>query len=166
MTPEERLEKLERELTGLKERTRWLLFGIVAILPVGLFVAWVYTVGRVSVVEGGESGTFLGMTADGPALQLFDELGRSRVVLMVTADGPALSLFDQNAQLRAELHVSSTQGGATLSLLDAAGTERATLGTTALTPLAGGGATTLPESSLLFSGPDGGVVWQAPEPVP
>jgi hypothetical protein len=122
------------------------------------------------------------LLGDGPGLGMLDENGTVRVLLRVDKDGETLAFLDEKGMPRANLYSSLALGlgmglldengtnraslrverdGATLGLADEKGNTRAALGVTK-TISRDGKATTYPESSLLFFGPDSKVIWQAP----
>ncbi len=144
MTTEERLDKLEEELTAAKRRYRRLL--IVIVLTVGAFaLAWTFreTAGTVQAQGAGavpkiisanefvlkdtdgKARAMLTMLKDGPALCLYDESINPGAVLTVTKGGPALRLFDKKGVARAAL--AARKEGPALFLADENGTLRAAL---------------------------------------
>ena len=134
MTIEERVEKLEKELSRAKRRNHMLL--AVLLLAVVLLAVGATTPDATSrrdvikaskfVVEDGKgkSRAILAMDGNAPVLSLIDEnkksrasLGMSglilydknvkpRAVLGVLGDEPMLTLFDENGSLRADLRMS------------------------------------------------------------
>jgi hypothetical protein len=134
MTTEERLEKLERELTAAKCCNRRLLT-IVALTIGGLGLVWALTkttsaayaqeveavqkVVRanrfVLVDEKGKECAVLRVDKDGPALGLYDESVEPRIVLGVNKDGPALGLYDENGKPRIGLVVLEKESQLSLS---------------------------------------------------
>ena len=186
MTTEERLEKLERELTETKAlaarrpdvRRGWLL-AVVGVAVVGLGLAWTLAkttataqaqaAGAVPktiranefILEDadGKRRAWLGVDKDGPGLHLLDENGKPRAVLTVTKDGPGLNLYDEKGNGRAALGV--LKDGAALALFDEKGKGRTTLGVNqTVTP--DGKTITYPESSLLLFDEKGKRIWSAP----
>jgi len=142
MTTEERLEKLERELSWAKGRNRWLLAGVGLCL---VSVVVVYGLGRASltahasegapkevratnfVVEDGEGKprASLGMDEDGLELRLKYGNGNIGAALCLHDDKMVLSLSDNNGKPRAVLGV--TQNVPLLCLYDEKEEPRATL---------------------------------------
>ena len=138
MTTEERLEKLERELTTTKRRNRWLLV-VVMLAVVELGLTWALTKTTVIaqaqvadavpkairanrfILEGekGEVRAVLGVIKDGPGLALYDEKGKPHALLSMTVDGSGLVLADANGKPRVSLSV--IKDGPTLSLNDTNG---------------------------------------------
>ena len=91
---------------------------------------------------------------------VYDKTGSVRAALgPVLAQGVALVFSDEAATPRVWMGVTET--GASLELFDKAGTARANFGA-GVYGRQDGRRTTHPESSLLLSGPDGDVIWQAP----
>jgi hypothetical protein len=122
MTTEERLEKLERELTKTKRRNRWLLGGVGLVL--GMFaLAWA-TIGTAGKAQA---------QATGPAKKVIhanefileDENGKVRVVLSARTDGSGLFLYDENSKELVMLAVNKAGPG--LALCDAKGEPRVQL---------------------------------------
>jgi len=165
MTTEERLEKLEQELSAAKRRARWLLAGVAVCLGVGL-AAWAFrpqaataqpAPGNLNDIrarriiledDNGKPRLVLG-AKEGAGLALTDENGKPRAMLFMTKDGVRLSLSDENNQERAALAV--TKDGPGLALYDQNGKTRATL---AFAIKTGAGLVLVDES--------GKVVWGAP----
>lgn len=83
MTIEERLEKLERELSRVNQAVG----GTFNELRAYKFVL---------EDENGKSRAVIGVSKDGPALRLLDENGKPRVELSIWKDGPGLVLLDEN----------------------------------------------------------------------
>ena len=176
MTTEERFERLERELSLAKRRTRWLSLAVVLTVA-GLVVGWfdrgaavgaesqqdalaeVRARAFVLVDATGQRRAALAVFEAGPGLALYDATGQTRAALAVVEAGPTLALYDATGQSRAGLRV--VEDGARLQLADAAGTPRVTLGADR-TSTPDGKTTIYPESSLLLAGPDGNVIWRAP----
>ena len=120
MTTEERLERLERELSRAKGRPDvhrgWLLAGAALCLGIAL-VAWAFGPGTARaqpagaalkevranrfVLEGenGKTRAMLSTRKDGSHLVLYDEKGRARVRLDVDKSGPGLRLFDDEEKI-------------------------------------------------------------------
>ena len=180
MTTEERLENVERELveakaqaTRAKRRNRWLLAAVT--LAAGVFaLVWIVAgaanraqaqgggvspvirAGRFELVDGnGRTCAVLSTFGGGARLAL----GENRAVLAVGKGGGGLVLCDEKGLPRAALDVE--KDGPALRLLDANLNTRASLGVM-VTRTPDGKTITHPESSLILSGPDGKVKWQAP----
>lgn len=105
----------------------------------------------------------LSVLADGsPGLVFWDAQGAERLALGVPGDFMSwLSLSDAQGKVRIRLNVAA-DGGPVLVLADARGVARTVLGRTVLETIATGVKQERPESSLVFFGPDGKVVWKAP----
>lgn len=186
MTTEQRLEKLEKELSRVKRRNHLLL--AVVVLAVVLMSARISMREKtikanafVLVDENGKTrallnmvkdwpslglsykngnvGVALSMVEDGPILGLSDKNGNPRASLFVVEDGPVLALYGENGKTRAGLAV--LKDGPLLRLLDENEKPRATLGISQTTT-PDGKVISYPESSLLLYKPDGTVLWQAP----
>ena len=84
MNTEERLEKLEREMSRAKRRKRWLRMVLWLCLVAGL-VVW--------------ASGYVGKQARVNRLVLMDEQGRDRAVLLVTKDGANLTVNDNRGDL-------------------------------------------------------------------
>ena len=117
MSIEERLEKLERELTATKRRNRGLLV-VVVLAVVGLGLTWALrktpVIAQAQMAdavpkvirankfiledEGGKPRAMLGMLGDKPGLLLADANGKPRAVLGVNEEGPVLSLNNANGK--------------------------------------------------------------------
>jgi len=126
MTPEERIEKMERQLVQVRWFNRCLIACIV------LSLGFVYISKRKNVVQSGvkeirasrfiiedenrKPRVVLAITSDGPGLRLCDENGKERAVLAVTPNGPELRQYDKNANER--IHLGMTKDIAILSLND------------------------------------------------
>ena len=119
MTTEERLEKLEQELSRVKRRNRWLAI-VVGLSIVGMGLAWVLETAapgviraNVLVIEDADGNTRFSVHAeeDGAKLDLYDGSGRRRAELGARSDGGGLALFDENDKCRAGLSVVSSIGG-------------------------------------------------------
>jgi len=179
MTTEERLEKLERELGSAKRRNRWLVTAV-ALTVAGLSLGWTLTTAIpaarakgvaavpktvrarefVLVDERGTMRAMLGMGGE-PVLILADEKGLTRAMLTVNANGGG-SLFLHDKNNRTRIGLSAGEKGSMLFLNDENENHRAVFGV-AETVTLDGKTITYPESSLLLFGPDGKVIWQAPE---
>jgi hypothetical protein len=109
--------------------------------------------------EAGTSRTQLVVTQAVAGLALFDEAGTHRAILTDQA-GAGLAIYDRAGTPRAVLDVD--EGNAALHVADRAGTERAVLGSSK-TVRPDGKVMTRPESSLLLVGPEGNVIWEAPQ---
>ncbi|MDD5223623.1 MAG: hypothetical protein PHE84_06515 [bacterium] len=106
MTIEERLEKLERELTELKKTSAARTKQISA----STFLV---------VDQKGKTRGALTMIEDRVGVVLFDTNGKARVRLAVRKEGPMLRLQDENANPRAVLAVFKS--GPSMQLLDEKG---------------------------------------------
>ena len=142
MTIEERLEKVEKELTEAKRRNRWLLT-VLGLVIVGLGMVWllakttssataattpkVVRANAFIVVDtNGKERAKLDVTKGGQTeLVLFDENGEQRALLAVNKDGPGLALSDEKGKTRAGLGLG--KDGVGLELLDENGEQRAVL---------------------------------------
>jgi len=143
MTTEERLEKLENELSRVKRRNRWLLMGAGLCLGIGL-AAWAFGPGAalaqpaVAVPKEVRANSFVLEDANGKnraalvvsksgvaVLCLIDENGKARAALSGDVNGPGLRLFDEKGMCRSMLYVDME--GAWLDLRDEKGAPRATL---------------------------------------
>jgi len=115
MTTEERLEKLERELTRANRCNRWLLAGVV--LAAGLLaLAWTWTQSTaVAQAQGAETAP---KVIRANKLVIEDEKGKIRVILSVNKDGASLALDDENGKTRASLNVYKDRPSLTLSDAD------------------------------------------------
>jgi hypothetical protein len=150
MTTEERLEKLERELSRAKRHNRRVLIG--AAVCLGMIFAWTFFAqpGRLGTAhaetptttpaqneirarsfiledENGKERAALVGSKDGASLEMLDENGKVRAKMSVDKDGSMLLLSDENGKLRAGL--SAHKFGAGLVLYDENGKYRAMLGT-------------------------------------
>ena len=210
MTTEERLRRLERELSWANRCNRWLLVGIAVAAVAGFLLAWVEggvlmaSQGQQGVAEEIRANAFvlvddagrvraeLSVNQIGVSVDLYDEAGTIRTQLVATealaglllhdeagtrraglttsqqdlgpfgsSDSTVLDLLDNSGTERVLLHVGENSG-AGLLLQDEAGLYRASLGSSERVR-ADGRRTTYPESSLLLFGPDGNVIWQAPQ---
>jgi hypothetical protein len=147
MTTDERLEKLERELSRARTRFRWLVVGAVACLASAVAI---YAYGQVTlkprpgateaskelransfVLEdaNGKPRASLGMDEGGLELRLRYENGNIGAALCLHDDKMVLSLSDNNGKPRAVLGV--TQNVPLLCLYDETEEPRATLAVTA-----------------------------------
>lgn len=113
MTAEQRLEKLENELAGLRtELSQRIETGSVTIRD-----------------ENGKVRAKLGMDKRGPGLDLFDASGNIRVAVHAESDGRwALAIFDENGNDRAKLCLE--EEGSALALFDENENKRAGLSLT------------------------------------
>jgi len=94
-------------------------------------------------------------------LGLCDAAGTTRASLSVTKDSqPGLDLYDAAGKVRARLTLAG--GSPVLALADAAGNERATLGSTILEVVKTGEERRRAESSLVLFDKDGKVMWKVP----
>ncbi|MFA5107880.1 MAG: hypothetical protein WC497_06215 [Patescibacteria group bacterium] len=134
MTTEERLEKLERELTATQRRNRWTL-GCGAVLILGCLTI-AATPGDNRIIransfiledENGKTRASLSMGKDrgGPGLAMYDENGKTRAVLDVSKNGPALNMQDENGNLRASMGVG--KDGPLMVIWDGNGKGRAAM---------------------------------------
>lgn len=103
MTTEERLKKLEEELSELKNRVR---------------------TKRVEILdEEGRAAAFL-ITSNGlPIFRMMSRRGRPQITMTLTETGPIISLNDVDGTTRAEI-MASDERGPGMSLYDAAGNLR------------------------------------------
>ena len=119
MTIEERLEKLEIQLTRVKRRNYWVLAGALAVGLLGAY--WMARAGiRAQTIramafvlvdaEGRERGVF-NMGEDGPGLKLYDEKGKNRVGLGEGKGVVAMNLLDKNGNSRVTLDVTKNMSG-------------------------------------------------------
>lgn len=130
MTTEERLEKLEKELSHSKRRNHLLLavvlLGAVAMTAgIGSREKVIEATGFMLVDGNGKTRAFLAMGEGGPKLGLLDENGNPRIGLIVDKDGPQLILRDENNKPRIGLFLSDFASG--LTLIDENGKNRAGL---------------------------------------
>ena len=134
MTTDERLERLERELTRTKRHNRWLL-AIGGTVVLTLVLARVFSGGlntaqaqgkgsekKVIIAdqfvlkdERGKVRALLGMIEGWPALILSDEKSQMRAALSVKKDAPMLTLYDEKGKVCATLAVGK-DGGTSLGL--------------------------------------------------
>ena len=176
MTTEQRLEKLERELSRATRCNSWLLAALAVFLGVWVIgesfgpetaraqpAAAAFKEIRANriVVEDkkGKVRVDLSVDKDGPALTLSDDKGNTGVWLNLDKDGPALRLTDDKGNSRVSLNVR--KDGTSLALYDEKGQPRAKLGAGS-TSSPDGTKTTYPESSLRLFGPKGKMLWSAP----
>jgi hypothetical protein len=170
MITDERLEKVEGQLTRLTWISGGLIVGVVLCL-VALFISKVSgpktgeeQIRAKSFVledDNGKVRAILAMVKDiGPTLELNDESGKSRAVLLVLKDiGPGLMLCDETGKVRVEL--KEGKDGTGLMLSDENSKTRAQLGT-GQTKTPDGKVISYPESSLILYGADEKVIWSAP----
>ena len=104
MTTEERLEKMERELSAAKRRNRWILL-VITLAATGAYALGCNVEQRIIsaqhfhlVDESGKTRALLTVCADGPGLLMKDENGKTRLLLTVDNNGPRLFMFDENAK--------------------------------------------------------------------
>ena len=142
MPIEERLEKLERQLTRTKRQNRCLLLALVLVGT--MVVACGGSGGGDSVTES-DSATD---TVQAREFVVVDEQGTRHALLHVDQDGPGLVLFDENSNPRVGLAV--LKGGTALILSDENGKPRAGM--------------VLPENGPMFGLHDteGKLFWSAP----
>ncbi len=123
MTIEERLEKVEQELSRANRRNRRLFAGVV--VGIGLaVVVWVAPKPQTLIAQDAEKtptsvkeATTAPATA--PALNVIranafwleDEQGRLRAALDVDASGPRLTLYDERDQPRVSLGTNKDESG-------------------------------------------------------
>jgi len=139
MTIEERLEKLERELSRANRRNRWLLAGMGLCLAIVVIACIVGLTARAAgaapkevratnfVLEdmNGKTRASLGMDEDGVELRLKYGNGNIGAALCLHDDKMVLSLSDNNGKPRAVL--GATQKGPILCLYDEREEPRASL---------------------------------------
>jgi len=125
MTNEERLDRLERELSRTKLLNRWLLTGVGLCIGV-LVVVWAFgtatTTARTAGTEpiilranalfiedenGNERAALFADNAVGPRLLLKAENGQARVVLGITKQGPTLNLIGEDQKQRVSLFLAN-----------------------------------------------------------
>lgn len=134
MTTEQRLEKLERELSRATRCNSWLLAALAVFLGVWVIgesfgpetaraqpTATAFKevrANRIVVVDKeGKGRIVLGlMSKFGPTLGVLDEKGRTRVLLGTKKTGPTLCMYDEKGRQRAIL--GGAGNGAVLSLFD------------------------------------------------
>lgn len=109
MSAEERLQRLERELTRAKRRDHWLLVGLVLAAMMG-FLGWTGMGAAVTAHAQPAAQAQKVISAQGFVLE--DENGKNRAVLGMTAEGPVLRLLDENGKVRAELGQKAIHGQA------------------------------------------------------
>jgi len=133
MNPEDRLDKLECELSHIKHRYRRLLGGVliiavVAVVLIGKLIAGFVQSNVADVIvshsfilldEQGNGRAFLNASEGGLSLFLFDAQGKPRVRLASTEGGLSLDLIDAQGKLRVLSNVS--EEGPSLTLFDAQG---------------------------------------------
>ena len=132
MTTEERLERVERELTRAKRRNRWLMVAVG--LAVGILaLAWLATENAdTALAQDAAKAEKPAQVIRASAFVLVDDKGRERGALKMTPDGPTLYLYDENEKPRAAL--TAIKVGPGLALFDEKGTPRAGLTVTELGP--------------------------------
>jgi len=133
MTTEERLEKLEKELSW----ARWLLAGAALCVGIGVIV-WTFAPGTalaqvlipgvqkvvransfVLVDENGRERGGMRVFLNTPSLDLSDENGKTRVMLSLDKNEPRLYLYGEGGLVRASLSILKNQ--AHLWLIDVDG---------------------------------------------
>ena len=146
MTTEERLAKVEQELSKANRRSCWLLT-IMAMAFIALGGLWAFPQGT-AVAQGnartatpnvvratqfiledkqGKPRIGLGTIMDEPVLSMIDANGKIRIVIDITKkDGPRMALLDENEETRALLNLLP-KGGALFRLNDTKGNTRAML---------------------------------------
>jgi hypothetical protein len=126
MTTEERLEKMECELTAAKRRNRWLVAGMA--LAVGAFaLAWTFTRTANTAQAQGAAGEAAAKEVRATQFVLVDENGKTRAEMgTVKVGGSGLILYDENGTVRATL--GADKDGSRLTLFDENGKTRAVLG--------------------------------------
>jgi hypothetical protein len=148
MTTDERLERLERELTMAKRHNRWLI-AIAGTIILTLFLARIFSgnentiqaqaqgsEGKVIVAnkfilqdETSRTRAVLSTDKGNALLVMSDRNGKLRVLLDTSNDRPGLALFDEEKNVRAvislnkdvsslDLHGKSGTGGITLSVIE------------------------------------------------
>ena len=124
MTIEERVKKLEGELTAAKRRNRWMLGGAALLLLGCLTIA--ATPGDQKIIRAqqfivvndqGRECAMLGVSQDLPYLGMFDANDKCRIVLNVSPVGPELHILDENNKNRVILGMGTN--GPALCMLDA-----------------------------------------------
>lgn len=127
MSAEERIERLEREIVGIRRRARCLLVSGLGMMG-ALLVLPGYKAQDPKVVRAerfevmdkdGKIRAALGMYKEGPLLHLADENGKVRAALGIENNVSWLTLRDENKRLRAEL--SAGKNGPGLNLYDESG---------------------------------------------
>lgn len=123
MTAEERLEKLEREIIGMRRRYRWLLATCLG-LTVALFVlpgfvaqdAKIVRAERFEVLDAkGNIRAMFFAEKDTVMLNLRDENGQTGVGMIVNKDGPGISLLSKDGKIRIALTVDKDQSAMLLN---------------------------------------------------
>lgn len=122
MTIEERLEKLERDLSCAKRRRRWLVAGA-GLLLAAWVVSWAFEPGT-AIAEPAKAGAVV-REVRAKRFVLEDENGKRRAVLGVNKRSVMLILLGEKGQVLANLLATKT--GASLWLSDEKGEERAVL---------------------------------------
>ena len=112
MTIEDRFEKLEKELAGVKRRHRWLLTGA-GLIAAGIGLAWLLTRTTadaaaapkeiransfIVVDENNKPRVMLMVNKNGTALVMLDEHDKPRIGMGVTRDGPGLNMYDEDGK--------------------------------------------------------------------
>lgn len=128
MTTEERLEKLERELSRVKNRNRWLLAGVGLCL---MSMVVVYGPGLASLTAHASEGAPKEIRATSFVLE--DANGKPRASLGMDEDGLVLRMRYENGNIGAALCLHDEK--MVLSLADNSGKPRAVLGVTKNMPL-------------------------------
>lgn len=130
MTTEERLEKLERELTAAKRRNRWILGCGATLILCCLTIAATPRGNRTIRAneyfledENGKPRAHMSADKNGPGLSMTDENGKIRTMIDVGKKGPGLAMYDENDKIRAMLFVGKK--GTSLSMNDENGEARA-----------------------------------------
>jgi hypothetical protein len=102
MTTEERLEKLERELTLAKRHNHWLL-AIAGLIVLTMVLAMIFSGGdNTALAQGARSE---GKVVRANKFILEDEKGKPRALLIVHEGEPSLGLFDDKGQVRTWLGI-------------------------------------------------------------
>lgn len=135
MATEERLDKLEKELTRVKRQNRWLLAGA-GVIVLTLVLARIFAgadnaaqaqgkgsekkviVANEFILEDeeGELRARLQVSKGGVGLSLCDKKGKPRVMMSVTEDGQGLGVYDEKDKIRVLL--AADNDGAGLQLFD------------------------------------------------
>jgi len=139
MSTDERMEKMEGQLTRIRWFNRCLIACIVLSLGVwfilktfGPETAWAQSGEKVIRAtkfvledENGKTRAILGMVKDRPMLRLLDENYKAAVPLAAVKEGPVLLLYDEDEKPRAVMSVSKDGPG--LALYDEKGNQCASL---------------------------------------
>ncbi len=186
MALEERLKKLEQELSHVKKRNRrqLVLFLIAQVLIfAGVFAAGTATgqgdIQDVIRARGfilydirGNARGFLAMNEDTPTLLLTDENGRPRVGLFTNEEGSSISLSNEEGVVR--LGLTATAGLTSINISDDANRAGMVLGTSAEGPsirmmdqkgisrLVMGATEGFPASSIRLYDEKAEMIWRAP----